>query len=351
MTLSDYDYDLPEDLIAQHPVAERDGSRLMVLDPENRGIRHALFRDLPDFLQPGDCLVINETRVFPARLKGYRPGSGGAVEFLLLRREGEVWEALVRPGRRLRVGAEVAFPEEDLTAVVEAVCESGRRLLRFRGSASVEEVLERKGRIPLPPYIRREDLPEDRERYQAVYARTPGAVAAPTAGLHFTPELLNRVRAVGVEIAPVLLHVGPGTFKPVLEEARHEMDAEFFNVGADAADRVNRCRQRGGRVVAVGTTSVRALESAAVQDGDGWALRPRSGWTRLFICPPYSFRLADVLITNFHLPRSTLLMLVSAFAGRPFVLEAYREAVRQGYRFYSYGDAMLVFHFRDGSIP
>ncbi len=344
MKLSDYDYDLPEDLIAQHPAAERDGSRLMVLNRKDRVIGHALFRDLPDYLAPGDCLVINETRVFPARLKGYRPGSGGAVELLLLRQEGELWEALARPGRRLRVGAEVAFPDEDLKAVVEGVCASGRRLLRFSGSASVAEVLERRGHIPLPPYIRREDLPEDRERYQAVYARTPGAVAAPTAGLHFTPELLDRVRASGVEVAPILLHVGPGTFTPVAEEdpGRHEMDAEFFEVSLEAVERVNRCRERGGRVVAVGTTSVRALESAAFQEGDGRVLKPRSGWTRLFIYPPYSFRLSDVLISNFHLPRSTLLMLVSAFADRAFVLEAYREAVRQDYRFYSYGDAMLI---------
>jgi S-adenosylmethionine:tRNA ribosyltransferase-isomerase len=288
--------------------------------------------------------VVNETRVIPARLKGYRPGSGGAVELLLLRQEGELWEALARPGRRLRVGAEVTFPGEDLRAVVEGVCPSGRRLIRFSGSASLKEVLERRGHVPLPPYIRREDLPEDRERYQAVYARTPGAVAAPTAGLHFTPGLLERVRDTDVEIVPVLLHVGPGTFSPVLEEdpTRHEMEAEFFEVTPEAADRINRCRQRGGRVVAVGTTSVRTLESAAAEEANGGVLKPGSGWTRLFIYPPYSFGLSDVLITNFHLPGSTLLMLVSAFADRTFVLDAYREAVRLGYRFYSYGDAMLI---------
>ena len=344
MKLSDYDYDLPEELIAQHPAAERDRSRLMVLNRGDRSFAHAQFSDLLDFLRPGDCLVINETRVFPARLKGYRPGSGGAVELLLLRQQGDLWEAMARPGRRLRVGAEVAFPDEDVTAVVEEICPSGHRLFRFRGGTPLEAFLERRGHVPLPPYIRREDLAEDRERYQTVYARVPGAVAAPTAGLHFTPELLDRVRAGGVEIAPVLLHVGAGTFQPVQEEdpRRHRMEAEYFEVGAAAADRIVRCRERGGRVVAVGTTSVRVLESAAVQEGGRWVIQPRSGWTRLFIYPPYPFRLVDAMITNFHLPESTLLMLVSAFAGRAFALRAYREAVRQRYRFYSYGDAMLI---------
>ena len=344
MTLSDYDYNLPEERIAQHPAAERDGSRLMVLKRQERLIGHARFRDLTDFLRPGDCLVVNETRVFPARLKGFRPESGGAVELLLLRREGELWEAMVRPGRRMRVGVKVAFPETDLTAVVEAVCPSGYRLFRFEGSEPLEDLLERRGQVPLPPYIRREDGAEDRDRYQTVYARTAGAVAAPTAGLHFTPGLLDRVQALGVTVVPVLLHVGPGTFKPVAVEdpAQHEMEAEFFEVGAEAAGVINRCREQGGRVVAVGSTSVRTLESAAVLVGDRWVLRPQSGWTRLFIYPPYSFRSVDALITNFHLPRSTLLMLVSTFADRAFVLEAYRQAVRQGYRFYSYGDAMFI---------
>ena len=345
MTLSDYDYDLPETLIAQHPVAERDASRLMALDRDTHRICHRLFRDLPEFLRPGDCLVVNETRVVPARLKGYRSGSGGGVELLLLRQEGDLWEAMARPGRRLRVGAEVVFPDEPLKAVVEGVCPSGNRLFRFVGDASLKEALDRQGHMPLPPYIRREDAPEDRERYQTVYAQTPGAVAAPTAGLHFTEALLDRVRQMGVEIARILLHVGAGTFKPVTvaDPAQHEMDAEMFVVTTEAAEAVNRCREADGRIVAVGTTSVRAVESAAVPDGAGWALQAQSGWTRLFIHPPYPFRLVDALITNFHLPRSTLLMLVSAFAGRAFVLDAYREAVRQQYRFYSYGDAMLIF--------
>ncbi|MDA0747194.1 MAG: tRNA preQ1(34) S-adenosylmethionine ribosyltransferase-isomerase QueA [bacterium] len=344
MNLSDYEYELPEERIAQYPSSERDASRLMVLDRVSREIYPRHFRDLTEFLRPGDCLVVNETRVFPARLSGCRPRRGGAVGLLLVRKEGELWEVLARPGRRLQVGAEVEFPEEDLRAVVEAVLPSGHRMVRFWGETPLDTVLERRGHIPLPPYIRREDEPADRERYQAVYARTSGAVAAPTAGLHFTPELLERIREMGVIVAPVLLHVGPGTFKPVsVEDPRqHEMDAEYFEVGQEAANAVNTCRANGGRVVAVGTTSVRVLESAARAEGKGWVLQPETGWTRLFVYPPYKFRLVDALITNFHLPRSTLLMLVAAFAGREFMLEAYRKAVEQEYRFYSYGDAMLI---------
>jgi len=342
--LADYDYELPESLIAQHPAAERDKARLMVLERRARSTRHCLFRDLPGLLQAGDCLVLNETRVFPARLRGQRTGSGGAVELLLLQQRGELWEAMARPGRRLRAGAEVSFGEEDLKAVVESICPSGNRLIRFVGAASLQDYLERHGHIPLPPYIRRDDEPADRTRYQTVYARTPGAVAAPTAGLHFTPSLLSQVRARGVDIAPILLHVGPGTFRPVQEEdpSRHEMHSEAFAVGPEAAARVNACRERGGRVVAVGTTSVRALESAARCRRGVWRLEPCSGETRLFVHPPFTFRLVDALITNYHLPRSTLLMLVSALAGRTFVLEAYREAVRRRNRFYSYGDAMFI---------
>ena len=343
-SLSDYDYTLPQELIAQYPVPERDTSRLMVLRRSDGQIEHAQFRDLPELLSPKDCLVVNETRVVPARLRGYRPGTGGAIELLLVRQEGDLWETLARPGRRLRPGATVAFEDEDLRAVVEKVLPDGRRVVRFEGTADLEEALERRGHVPLPPYIRRDDAPEDREQYQTVYARIPGAVAAPTAGLHFTPDLLARVGGMGVDIAPLLLHVGPGTFKPVVEEdlSRHEMDAEFYEVGPEAVEPVDRCRSEGGRVVAVGTTSVRTLESAAVQEEEGWTLQPQSGWTRLFIHPPYAFRLTDVLITNFHLPRSSLLMLVSALAGRESVLEAYAEAVRERYRFYSYGDAMLI---------
>ncbi len=342
--MSDYDYDLPEALIAQHPAARRDASRLMVLDRDGASIRHSLFRDLPALLRPGDCLVVNETRVFPARLKGIRPGTGGAVELLLIRQVGDLWEAMARPGRRLRPGTEVAFPDEDLKAVVEEVLPTGRRMVRFQGTTSLAEVLERRGHVPLPPYIRREDVSADRDRYQTVYARAPGAVAAPTAGLHFTSGLLGKIGELGVETAPILLHVGSGTFQPVEVEdpTRHEMDAEYYEVSPEAAEKVNRCRREGGRLVAVGTTSVRVLESCAEDSGGGWCLRPGSGWTDLFIYPPRPFRLVDGLITNFHLPKSTLLMLVSAFAGLEFVLQAYAEAVEEGYRFYSYGDAMYI---------
>ncbi len=344
MILADYDYALPEELIAQYPAPERDGARLMVVDRKARRLHHTVFKSFPDFLRPGDCLVVNETRVFPARLNGYRPGTRGAVELLLVRGDGECWEVLARPGRRLRKGAEVAFPNVDLVAEVTAVLPSGRRLVRFKGGVTVEAVLKSQGRIPLPPYIRREEQPTDRDRYQSVYARTPGAVAAPTAGLHFTSGLLDRIRASGVEIVRVLLHVGPGTFRPVDAEdpRRHEMDAEYFEIGPDAAGKVNACRRNGARVVAVGTTTVRALESSASRTTGGWNLNAGSGWTRLFVYPPYRFKLIDTLVTNFHLPGSTLLMLVSAFADRTFILEAYEEAVRKRYRFYSYGDAMLI---------
>ncbi len=344
MNLADYDYRLPQELIAQYPASERDGARLMVLDRKTGRIDHTVFRSFLDFLRPGDCLVVNETRVFPARLNGYRPGTRGAVELLLVRCNGDFWEVFARPGRRLREGAEVAFPDVDLVAEVTAVLPSGRRMVRFKGSASLESVLESQGRIPLPPYIRREEDPTDRERYQSVYARTRGAVAAPTAGLHFTSDLLDRIRASGVDIVPVLLHVGPGTFKPVEvgDLRRHEMDAEYFEIGTKAAGKVNACRRNGGRIVAVGTTTVRALESSSSRTRDSWILNPGSGWTRLFVYPPYRFKLIDRLVTNFHLPRSTLLMLVSAFSDRAFILEAYNEAVRKQYRFYSYGDAMLI---------
>ena len=344
MKRSDFYYDLPDELIAQFPAPERDGARLMVLDRQVQAISHRAFRDLPDFLRAGDCLVLNETRVFPARLRGFRAETGGAVELLLLRPDGDCWEVMARPGRRLREGAEIAFEGVDAVAVVKAVLDSGHRRVRFVGSASVDDLLAAQGHIPLPPYIRREDSAEDRERYQTVYARVSGSVAAPTAGLHFTPDLLARIEAMGVAVARVLLHVGPGTFKPVAVDdvRKHEMDAEFYEVGAEAAEAVNQCRADGGRVIAVGTTSVRTLETAAVRAEDGWRLQPGSGWTRLFLYPPYDFKLVDALVTNFHLPESTLLMLVSALAGREFVMDAYREAVDQRYRFYSYGDAMVI---------
>lgn len=343
MNLSDFDFHLPDALIAQHPSAKRDGSRLMVLDRTDQSLRHGTFCDVCDLLRADDCLVLNETRVFPARLYGFRPGSGGAVEMLLLRPDGDCWESMVRPGRRLREGTEIAFKNSDMIAVVEAVLDSGHRKVRFVGG-SLDDLLATQGHIPLPPYIHREDTEEDRERYQTVYAQVDGSVAAPTAGLHFTPELLAAIEAKGISIARVLLHVGPGTFKPVVtDDVRdHEMDAEFWEVDTLAADTVNRCREKGGRVIAVGTTSVRTLETAAVSLEDDWQLAAGSGWTRLFIYPPYAFKLVGAMVTNFHLPQSTLLMLISALAGRDFVMRAYEEAVRERYRFYSYGDAMFI---------
>ncbi len=342
--LSDYDYDLPTGLIAQHPVSERDRSRLMVLRRREQKIEHVRFSDLPGFLASGDCLVVNETKVFPARLRGVRVESGGAVELLLIRRDGDLWETLVRPARRLRVGAEVRLLDSAVTAVVEAVGPSGRRRVRFEGDEPLEDVLNRIGEVPLPPYIRREAEADDRERYQTIYARKRGAVAAPTAGLHFTDGLLARIRGVGVGMVPIVLHVGPGTFRPVEVEdpSAHDVEAEFFEVSAGSAERISRCRREGGRVVAVGTTSVRTLESVAEKEGQDWIAQPDSGWTGLFITPPYPFRLVDALITNFHLPRSTLLMLVCAFASRTLVLEAYEQAIQERYRFCSYGDAMLI---------
>ena len=344
MKRSDFYYSLPEHLIAQHPSPERDGARLMTVDRAQRTIAHRIFCDLPKLLRPGDCLVLNETRVFPARLKGYRPGTGGAIEVLLLRPDGDSWEVMARPARRLRIGARVAFEGSDLVAVVEDILDSGNRHMRFEGTGTLDELIQTQGHVPLPPYIRRPHNLADRARYQTVYARVRGSVAAPTAGLHFTPDLLVRIKAMGVDIARVLLHVGPGTFRPVkADEVRdHKMDAEFWQVDERAATTVNHCRARGGRVIAVGTTSVRTLESAAVKIESRWHLKPGSGWTRLFVYPPYDFRMVDGLITNFHLPESTLLMLVAAFMGRDLAMRSYRKAVREAYRFYSYGDAMLV---------
>lgn len=331
MLTSDFDYHLPAERIAQE-AAPRGESRLLVLDREGPG-RHSRIRDLPSLLRPGDLLVLNDTRVIPARLYGQRP-SGGRMEILLIERRGErEWDALVKPGRRAQPGTVIGF-DGGLSAEVIDKREDGRHLLRF--SEPVEPHLDRLGHIPLPPYIHRADTPEDRERYQTVYARHPGSVAAPTAGLHFNEELLREIEAAGVEIARVTLHVGIGTFKPVSAERieEHRMESERYEIGEETAAALRRAR----RVVAVGTTVVRTLESAA-RDGE---VQSGSGSTALFITPGYQFRVVDALLTNFHLPRSTLLMLVSAFAGRERVLAAYEEAIRESYRFYSYGDAMLV---------
>ena len=343
MLISDFDYDLPPELIAQEPLPERDASRLLVLDRRTGAIEHRAFRDLPELLNPGDLLVVNRSRVIPARLLGRR-ASGGEAEILLVREVSEGrWEAMVRPGRHLRPGQRVAI-DDDLTVVIEseALAADGRRQVRLLSRRrDLEGALERCGHVPLPPYVRRPDRPEDRERYQTVYAREPGSIAAPTAGLHFTPSLLERLRARGVATAEVLLHVGPGTFRPVTAERveDHALPPEPFVLPPETAAAVAAARARGGRVIAVGTTSVRALEASA---SPGGTVAPGSGETALVIVPGHSFQVVDALVTNFHLPRSSLLLLVSALAGRERVLAAYAEAVRLRYRFYSYGDAMLV---------
>ena len=337
---SDFYYDLPQELIAQTPLDRRDSSRLMVLDKQTGATQHLHFYDLPALLRPGDCLVLNDSRVLPARLLGHREPSGGAVEVLLLVDRGDkVWECLVRPGKKLREGARLSFGDGLLTAEVLEVCEGGNRLIRFHYDGIFLELLERLGRMPLPPYIKAEL--QDPERYQTVYSREVGSAAAPTAGLHFTKELLQQVQNMGVDLAYVTLHVGLGTFRPVKEEeiTDHEMHAEFCTISQEAADTINSAKRRGGRVICVGTTSCRTIESWAAEDG---TLQASSGWTSIYIYPGYRFKVLDCLITNFHLPESTLVMLVSALAGREHILAAYEEAVRERYRFFSFGDAMFI---------
>ena len=340
MRVSDFDYALPESAIAQSPVEPRDASRLMVLDRRSGKIQHRIFRDLPEYLSPGDVLVVNDSRVIPARLFGEKEGTGGSVELLLLERRAlDTWEALVRPGRRVRPGARLVFGGGLLRAEVTDVTPAGGRMIVFRYEGVFEELLRRLGEMPLPPYIKQKL--DDPERYQTVYSREEGSKAAPTAGLHFTPGLLETIRRRGVEIVSLTLHVGLGTFRPVTAETveEHVMHAEYFRIPAQTANAVNRAKEQGGRVVAVGTTAVRTLESAADETG---RVHPGDGWTDLFIYPGYRFKAVDAMVTNFHLPRSTLLMLVCAFAGREETLAAYRTAVEEGYRFYSFGDAMLI---------
>ncbi len=340
MDVKDFSYDLPEELIAQDPLEKRSNSRLMVLDKENGGVTHRHFYDIGEYLLPGDCLVINNTRVIPARLFGVREKTGGQVELLLLkRREGDVWETLARPGKKARVGEKLSFGDGMLRAEVIGIADEGNRLVRFFYQGIFEEILDQLGQMPLPPYITHEL--KDRERYQTVYAKYDGSAAAPTAGLHFTEELLERLRDAGVVIAQITLHVGLGTFRPVKAKKvqDHHMHAEYFEITGEAAAAVNRAKAEGHRVICVGTTSTRTLESAAAQDG---TLSAASGWTDIFIYPGYEFKVVDGLITNFHLPESTLIMLVSALAGRENVMAAYREAVKERYRFFSFGDAMLI---------
>ncbi len=340
MDVALFDYHLPRRLIAQEPAARRDQSRLLVVDRSTRSLAHRSIRDLGDYLRSGDCLVVNDTRVIPARLLGRLP-TGGKVELLLLRRRGGTWEALGRPGRKLRAGAQVQFGDGRLRATVTRELPDGLREVRLDCRGPLAQALAQLGHTPLPPYIRRPDRPADRERYQTVYAAQDGAVAAPTAGLHFTPELLGRLERQGVGLVRLTLHVGLGTFKPVEVESveDHVMHSEAFEVSAQAATAINAARKRGGRIVAVGTTVVRALETVADQRG---TVHAGAGDTDIFIYPGYRFKAVDLLLTNFHLPRSTLLMLVCAFADRELILQAYAEAVREQYRFYSYGDAMLI---------
>ncbi len=338
MKTQDFWYDLPEELIAQTPLAQRDSSRLMVLNRDNGEVTHRHFYDIIDYLQPGDCLVMNDSRVLPARLLGHRP-TGGAVEVLLLRDLGnKQWECLCKPGRKMQIGSTVTFGDGELTATVVDVREDGNRVVQFQYEGIFLEVLERLGKMPLPPYIRAEL--QDQERYQTVYSREVGSAAAPTAGLHFTTELLEKVRNMGVKTAFVTLHVGLGTFRPVKAEeiTDHHMHAELCMLSEETAQILNETKQKGGRIICVGTTSCRTLESLVNDDG---TFEAKSKWTEIFIYPGYRFKAMEGLITNFHLPESTLVMLVSAFAGRENVLNAYRQAVEEKYRFFSFGDACL----------
>ena len=340
MQLSDFYYDLPQELIAQDPLLKRDNSRLMVLNREEGTIEHKHFYDVISYLKEGDCLVINDTKVIPARLIGEKEGTGAAIEVLLLKRLDDcTWETLVKPGKKARVGARIIFGGGKLVGEVIDIVEEGNRIVRFEYEGIFEEILDELGQMPLPPYITHKL--EDKNRYQTVYAEHEGSAAAPTAGLHFTKELLEEIKGKGIKIAHVTLHVGLGTFRPVKEDniLDHHMHSEFFMIDEEAAEKINRAKETGHRVICVGTTSCRTVESAADENGH---LEAKSGWTQIFIYPGYKFKVLDCLITNFHLPESTLIMLVSALAGREHVLAAYEEAVKERYRFFSFGDAMFI---------
>ena len=340
MKTSDFFYDLPEELIAQDPLEERTASRLLVLNRETGAVEHKIFSDVIDYLNDGDCLVINNTRVIPARLIGEKEGTGGKVEVLLLKRKvNDVWETLVKPGKKLRPGAKITFGDGRLRAEVLEVVEEGNRLVKFCYEGIFEEILDSLGEMPLPPYITHKL--EDKEMYQTVYAKYDGSAAAPTAGLHFTKELLNKIEEKGIKIASITLHVGLGTFRPVKVDDvnNHHMHTEWYEVNAEAADIINETKRNGGRVICVGTTSCRTIESVADENG---YMKAKTGETDIFIYPGYKFKVMDGLITNFHLPESTLVMLVSAFAGKENVLAAYETAVKERYRFFSFGDAMIL---------
>lgn len=340
MDVKDFYYDLPEELIAQDPLEDRSSSRLMVLDKKTGEVEHKIFKDIIDYLEPGDCLVLNNTKVIPARLYGAKEGTDAKIEILLLKRkENDVWETLVKPGKKCKVGTRIIFGDGILVGEVIDIVEEGNRLIKFYYEGIFEEILDRLGQMPLPPYITHQL--KDKNRYQTVYAKYDGSAAAPTAGLHFTPELLQQVKEKGVEIAEVTLHVGLGTFRPVKESdvLKHHMHSEFYRITQEEADKINKAKKEGHRIISVGTTSTRTLESAADENG---FLTEKSGWTEIFIYPGYQFKVIDALITNFHLPESTLVMLVSALAGREHVLNAYKIAVEERYRFFSFGDAMLI---------
>lgn len=340
MKRQDFYYDLPEELIAQDPLKDRSSSRLLVLDKESGAVSHHVFREIGDYLEKGDCLVINDTKVIPARLIGSKIGTNAKIEILLLKRkENNIWETLVKPGKKAKVGAKISFGDGLLVGEVIDVVEEGNRLVQFSFEGIFEEILDQLGEMPLPPYITHKL--EDKNRYQTVYAKNDGSAAAPTAGLHFTQELLQKVQEKGVKIAHVTLHVGLGTFRPVKVDdvENHHMHSEFYVVEEDQAKLINDTKKQGGRVISVGTTSCRTLESATDEDG---VLHPGSGWTEIFIYPGYQFKMIDGLITNFHLPESTLMMLVSALAGKDRIMAAYEEAVKERYRFFSFGDAMFI---------
>ncbi|MGI6096160.1 MAG: tRNA preQ1(34) S-adenosylmethionine ribosyltransferase-isomerase QueA [Lachnospiraceae bacterium] len=340
MKTSDFYFDLPQELIAQDPLADRSASRLLHLDKETGEICHTDFKHIVDYLHPGDCLVINDTRVIPARLYGKKIGTDAGIEILLLKRkEKDVWETLVKPGKKAKVGTRISFGDGLLVGEVIAIVEEGNRLIQFTYEGIFEEILDQLGEMPLPPYITHKL--QDKERYQTVYAKHEGSAAAPTAGLHFTKELLQQIEEMGVSIAHVTLHVGLGTFRPVKVEdvTQHHMHTEYYVVSEEAAELINRTKRAGNRVVSVGTTSCRTLESATDETG---TIQAKSGWTDIFIYPGYTFKMVDALITNFHLPESTLLMLVSALAGKEHIMAAYKEAVNERYRFFSFGDAMII---------
>lgn len=340
MKTSDFYYDLPEELIAQDPLENRSDSRLMVLDKKTGAVSHHIFREIVNYLNPGDCLVINDTKVIPARLIGEKEGTGAKIEVLLLKRKtGDVWETLVKPGRKAKPGTRIRFGGGLLVGEVIDIIDEGNRLIKFEFEGIFEEILDQLGQMPLPPYITHQL--KDKDRYNTVYATHSGSAAAPTAGLHFTPELLRTIEEKGIDIARVTLHVGLGTFRPVKVDdvENHHMHSEFYMIDEEAAEKINRAKENGKRVICVGTTSCRTIESAADENG---RLKPCSGWTEIFIYPGYQFKILDCLITNFHLPESTLIMLVSALAGKEHVLAAYEEAVKERYRFFSFGDAMFI---------